>query len=230
MSARSEVDVWPDGRECAVSLTYDGVLGEHLSTVVPLLNDLNLKGTFFASPTRILDDPLGWRKVAETHELGNHSLYGVADGGTLLNWDIAMVEADIKVTNSLMAEIIGQVCKSFALPGWSTACAQGDYLPTVQRLLPYVRSERREMNDWKSSDLGYLGSYPLEQIDCTKLVQQARKKKSWVVFRVGSLEDAVKHERTLKGFAAAKHDIWIAPFGEVASRVSSLRAAQELTR
>lgn len=221
-------EIWPEGRECAVSLTYDGATRSQLKDAVPLLDSLGIGATFFASPTRLLDEPLAWQRVTESHEIANHSLFGITDGGTLLNWTCEMVEADVRVTNKLISEIIGQVCDSVALPGWSTACADGDYLPSLQRTFAFVRSERREENHWAKCDFGYLGSFPVEHVDPAKLITAARKKGSWVVFRVQDPDDREKHDRLVKSLAAARESVWVAPFGEVARRLESLRQSELL--
>src|SRR5258708_28924157 len=66
------------GKKCAVVLTYDDALNVHLDNVIPLLDSLGLKATFYlsgyfpGSRQRIAD----WRKAAANgHELGNHTLY-----------------------------------------------------------------------------------------------------------------------------------------------------------
>lgn len=223
MPQPSQASVWPEGRSCAISLTYDGVLGEHLA-LLPTLDDLGLRATFFASPTRLLDDISGWQKAAETHEIGNHSLYKVADGGTLLNWDLEMIQADVMSTNRFISQVIGQVCNSFALPGWSTHCAAGDYLPVIQRMFPFVRSDRREANRWGECDLGYVGSFPSELPDLNKQIEKARKEGSWVVIRAEAISDRARHVRLLKGLAAASETMWLAPFSEVAAHLAGVRA------
>src|SRR5437868_7851332 len=68
---------WP-GKKCAVVLTYDDALNVHLDNVIPLLDSLALKATFYLtaySPgcAKRIDD---WRKAAvRGHELGNHTLF-----------------------------------------------------------------------------------------------------------------------------------------------------------
>jgi len=68
---------WPDGRCCAVSLTYDDALRIHYEFVGPRLEAHGLRGTFYlhiaADP---IENPAPWRELAERgHELGNHSLF-----------------------------------------------------------------------------------------------------------------------------------------------------------
>lgn len=225
--AQSKGSIWPNEARCAVTISYDGAHAEHLA-LVPLLDGLGLRATFFASPTRLLDNPLGWREAGRVHEIANHSLYGIADGGTLLNWSLKMIEADVKATTKLISELVGVSCRSFALPGWSTACLDGDYLPAIQRMFSFIRSERRETNDWKSCARDYVGSYPLEDVDPAVIVTEAQSKGGWVVFRTSRISEASSHERFLKSLTAQASTIWIAPFSEAAERVMELRPRETL--
>jgi sialate O-acetylesterase len=64
-------------RKCAVVLTYDDALNVHLDKVIPALDSLAMKGTFYLSAfypgckSRIAD----WRAASKGHELGNHTLF-----------------------------------------------------------------------------------------------------------------------------------------------------------
>ena len=65
-----------NGKKCAVVLTYDDALNVHLDNVVPALDSLNLKGTFYLSGyfpgcrNRLAD----WKVAAQRgHELANHT-------------------------------------------------------------------------------------------------------------------------------------------------------------
>ena len=69
--------VW-NGRSCAVVLTCDDTLNDHLENVIPSLDTAGLKGTFLVTArsnslrTRLQD----WRKASlNGHELGNHTLF-----------------------------------------------------------------------------------------------------------------------------------------------------------
>ncbi len=67
-----------NGKKCAVVLTYDDGLNVDLSNVIPALDSVGLKGTFYIS------DYFGglraqipqWRAAAaKGHELANHTVY-----------------------------------------------------------------------------------------------------------------------------------------------------------
>ena len=72
-----------NGKKCAVVLTYDDALNVHLDNVIPALDSLNLKGTFYLSGyfpgcrNRLSD----WSKAAKGgHELANHTLFHPCTG------------------------------------------------------------------------------------------------------------------------------------------------------
>ena len=68
---------WPDGKRCAVSLTYDDGLPVHYGRVGPLLESEGLRGTFYVPGlSDVQHHPECWRTLAAAgHELGNHSLF-----------------------------------------------------------------------------------------------------------------------------------------------------------
>ena len=66
-----------NGKRCAVVLTYDDALNVHLDNVIPALDSLNMKGTFYLSGyfpgcrNRLSE----WGRAGKRgHELGNHWL------------------------------------------------------------------------------------------------------------------------------------------------------------
>ncbi len=102
----------------AVSLTYDGTSAEHLHHVLPLLAECGLHATFYANPATLLEAPQPWRKAwVHGHEIGNHSLYDLADSDGLLpelSPDIAF--EDVRDTERLLEEFFPGTPRSFALP------------------------------------------------------------------------------------------------------------------
>ena len=78
----SSAQSW-NGKKSAVVLTYDDALNVHLDKVIPVLDSLQVKGTFYLSGyfpgcrERIAD----WEKASVNgHELGNHSLFHTCNG------------------------------------------------------------------------------------------------------------------------------------------------------
>jgi sialate O-acetylesterase len=76
-------------KKCAVVLTYDDAINQHLDNAIPVLDSLGLKATFYLTgfstsmQTRLHD----WKKLAVNgHELGNHTLYHPCNGGPGREW------------------------------------------------------------------------------------------------------------------------------------------------
>lgn len=103
-----------NGKKCAVVLTYDDAIDQHLDNAVPLLDSLGLKATFYITAfsqslqTRLND----WRKVAaKGYELGNHTLYHPCIGNTpgrewvttendMSHYTVKRMENEIRMTNT----------------------------------------------------------------------------------------------------------------------------------
>jgi len=78
VSSFAETDTTWHHKKCAVVLTYDDALNTHLDNVIPLLDSLGFKGTFYLSASfpGCRNRLENWKKAsAEGHELGNHTLY-----------------------------------------------------------------------------------------------------------------------------------------------------------
>jgi len=69
--------IWPDGQQCAVSLTYDDALPVHYEMVGPLLSSKNITGTFnISAGPNFTEHTKAWTELAaQGHELGNHTLF-----------------------------------------------------------------------------------------------------------------------------------------------------------
>src|SRR6195952_516330 len=110
-----------NNKSCAVVLTYDDAIDIDLDNVLPALDSLNLKGTFYligSSPVirkRINE----WRLAAKHgHELGNHSMFHPCDGslpgrsfitpdGDLSKYTVERVVKEIRANNTLLKAIDG---------------------------------------------------------------------------------------------------------------------------
>ncbi|OYW18655.1 MAG: chitooligosaccharide deacetylase, partial [Sphingobacteriales bacterium 12-47-4] len=77
------------GKKCAVVITYDDAIDQHLDNALPVLDSLGLKATFYVtafSPS-VQNRMEEWRAMAtKGHELGNHTLYHPCAGGPGREW------------------------------------------------------------------------------------------------------------------------------------------------
>src|SRR6476660_4403072 len=70
------------GKKCAIVLTYDDAIDQHLDNAVPVLDSLGLKATFYitAFSTSMQNRLQEWKRLAgKGYELGNHTLYHPCD-------------------------------------------------------------------------------------------------------------------------------------------------------
>ncbi len=116
--------VW-NNKQCAVVLTYDDAIDVDLDNVLPALDSLKLKGTFYligSSP--VINKRLAeWRLAAKHgHELGNHSMFHPCDGSLpgrsfitpdvdLSKYTVERVVKEIRINNTLLKAIDGKDVK-----------------------------------------------------------------------------------------------------------------------
>lgn len=136
---------WPNGQKAAVSLSYDDALNSQLDNAIPVLNEHNIKASFYlmlASP--VVGERLEeWRAAAKQgHELGNHTIYHAcskSQPGT--DWVrpyndmdkrvVQQVYDEISVSNAFLKAIDGKDTRTMTPPCGHTKTLDGDYIPAV---------------------------------------------------------------------------------------------------
>jgi sialate O-acetylesterase len=231
------------GKSCAVSLTYDDALNVHLDNVVPILDSLGLKGTFYLSGyfpafrKRVAD----WKAVtAKGHELGNHTLFHPCTGKLpgrewvqpdydLGNYTMQRLVDEIKMANSLLEALDGKTKRSFAYPCGDTKIGDSSYVEKIKDEFVAARGVKGEMPRINEVDLYNVGAYVIsgqsgeELID---LVKQAMKSNALIVFLfhgVGGEHSlnisSNEHRKLLLFLKQNEKDIWTAPFVDIAEYV-----------
>jgi peptidoglycan/xylan/chitin deacetylase (PgdA/CDA1 family) len=225
---------WPEGAKRAVSLCYDGALPEHTEIVLPLLDRLGLKGTFYVSPSKLLERPEAWRKaVANGHEIGNHSLYGVSADGRLSNWTLAMVRDDLAMTQKLIREVLGVTPSTAALPGPDTTCAEGNYRLAFEDLFEVVRTRDLHTNDPESTGPSrvavlQIDTWPMAKVDewCRGLLDGPPSWDAYVFERIFLTDHAEDAHEALTSFLASHRDaIWTATVTDIAGFIGAAKTA-----
>lgn len=209
-----------------VSLTYDGTQICHAETVLPQLEAVGLRATFYADPLNLLEEPDVWRSaVAQGHEVGNGCLL---DCGPLDSWTPEMVMSDIEETDALLQELFpSQLSYSFAYPWSIVGCPHTDCLRRiVEQRHRVCRSAQPGNNDLDSTDIGFVLSYPMDGHQATAMSNLVSEGNSqWTVFAfagVGSGEpsvDASAHEDFVNWLA--QQSVSVLPVSSVAEAVGS---------
>ena len=244
---------WPEGCQGAVSLTFDDGLSSQLEIAVPMLNEHDLKATFYVNPRG--DDwrekMAPWREVAKFgHEVGNHTVNhpcsrnfsGNITGG-LESMTLADIETDIVEAQRRFKEGIPESeSHTFCYPCYMDFVGEGSsrrsYVPIVARHFPAARGKGELANHPAACDLHYLSSWPAERMSGAELVGLAARSASegrWGILTFhgihqGHLPIADVDLRELCEFLARNRDrIWTATVAEVAERIIAWRKKESIT-
>lgn len=233
-------EAW-NNRQCAVVLTYDDGLHVHIDKVIPVLDSLGLKATFYIPcnssclSTRMEE----WRTVAaHGHELGNHSLFHPCVGKSKgRNWvkpeydldtyTVTRMVDEIRLANIMLRAIDGKTNRTFAYTCGDKAAGGASFVDSIQKDFSGARGTRSGMNMFGDTDLMDIKSYMIngqsadEMID---LVKTAEKEGALVVFLFHGVggEHAINvnladHNKLLEYLGNRKSTIWVAPLNEISS-------------
>ncbi|MCC9167303.1 polysaccharide deacetylase family protein [Pontibacter harenae] len=238
-------------KQAAVVLTYDDALNVHLDNVVPALNSLKLKGSFYltASSPAFTNRLKEWEKVAAgKHELGNHTLYHPCDGSMpgrsfvtpdydLSSYSVRRISDEIRMTNTVLQALDGKTERTFAYPCGDTKVGDISYVDAIRKDFVAARGVHSEMVQDKSTDLFHIGSFVVNGQtgdELIALVKQAMETNSMIVFLFHGVggEHALNvsleaHNELLRFIKANEKKLWNPTFVEAANfmKASALSAA-----
>ncbi|PKI13882.1 polysaccharide deacetylase family protein [Colwellia sp. 12G3] len=153
-SLANEKLLWPNNAKAAVNLAYDDALNSQLDHVLPALNKLNLKATFYLTlnSSTVADRLTDWRKAAQQgHELGNHSI-NHACRGSLPNraWvpkhnDLdkkyfAEIIQEVHTANSFLKAIDGETVRTFTVPCTDQIVENKNYVAALHNTFVGIKS------------------------------------------------------------------------------------------
>lgn len=159
-----------------VILTYDDALDVHLDNVLPLLDALDLKATFYINTgaESVSNRRSEWKEAAKSgHELGNHTVHHPCIGMSLnREWvskenDLDLYTVDklvdeIKEANDTLHAVDGLTRRTYAYTcGDTTAADQQSYVSHLNALFPSARGVYRGNNKLDSLDLYQLKAFSI---------------------------------------------------------------------
>ncbi len=237
---------WPEGKRVAVSLTFDDGRDSQVLRGTALLDRYGVKATFFVVPGAVRRQHEGWKKaVAAGHEIGNHSLHHPCSGNfawsrdhALESYSIADMKAELLQANREIQSLLGVAPRVFAYPCGQTFVGRGtetkSYVPVVAESFLLGRTWMDEApNDPLYCDFAQLTGMEMDGKEFPQikaLVESARESGAWLVLAGHEMGDDGAQttrlrmlEELLKYAADPAQGIWIAPVGEVADYVRSVR-------
>ncbi|MES2776856.1 MAG: polysaccharide deacetylase family protein [Bacteroidota bacterium] len=234
-------------KKCAVVLTYDDAINEHLDNAVPLLDSLGLKATFYitgfsASMQARLNE---WKKIAtHGHELGNHTMYHPCIGGTpgrewvqpdydLNKYTIKRLVDETRATNLLLQSMDGKTKRTFAFTCGDTKIGDSSFAPLLANDFVAMRSVRAEMHRIQQVNLNDVDCYMVNGQNGEQLIEWVKKAtetKSLLVILFhgvgggnGLNVSVTAHRQFLQYLKQHERDIWIAPMVEVADYIKGVQ-------
>ena len=232
-------DDW-NHKQCAVVLTYDDAIDADLDNVIPALDSVGLKATFYLigrSPV-IAKRMEEWRAAArDGHELGNHSLTHPCDGSLpdrawvdpdhdLSKYSIPRAQDDVKINNVLLQAIDGKTVRTYAFPCGEFTIHDSSYYLGLRKDFVCARGVAPRMETMGRINLDNIGAYGMNGQtgdQMIELVKQAQEKHALLVFLFHGVGGGHNinvgrgpHSQLLHYLKDHSDTIWVAPMVDVA--------------
>ena len=242
-------DTW-NHKSCAVVLTYDDAIDQDLDIVLPALDSVGLKATFYLigrSPV-IQKRMEEWRAAARNgHELGNHSLTHPCDGSLpgrsswvppdrdLSKYSIPRAQDEIRIANVLLQAIDGKTKRTYAFPCGEFTIHDSSYYLGCRNEFVAARGVVPHMETLGKINLDNVGAYGIDGQtgdQLIALVKQAMDTHTLLVFLFHGVGGGHNinvgqgpHSQLLHYLKDHQDQIWVAPMVEVGEYIRSHQKA-----
>ena len=244
--AQSADKIW-NNKKCAVVLTYDDAIFQHLDNALPVLDSLQLKATFYLTANTAKSRINDWKKVAANmHELGNHTLFHPCVGKgrdwvkpeyDMDNYSIQRMVDEIKMANGFLEALDGKRERTFAFTCGDMKVNDSSFMDLLKNDFIAARAVRHEMHSIDKINLYNIDCYVVNgesAIQMEQWVKKAIETNSLLVILfhgVGggnNLNVSLSaHLDFLSFLKQNENDIWIAPLVEVAKYIKAFQAQQK---
>ena len=238
------------GKKCAVVLTYDDALNVHLDNAIPLLDSLNLKGTFYltafsdGSKKRLND----WKKAAaKGHELGNHTLFHPCVGGAgrewvraetdMRNYTVQRMESEVRMTNVFLQSLDNKQKRTFAFTCGDMKIGDSPFIQGMKKDFVAARAVRHQMHKINEVDLLNVDCYAVNGESGTQMIEWVKKAVQTnsllvILFHGVGGEHSINvsseaHRELLTYLKQNEKDIYIAPMLTVAEHIGDWQAKEK---
>ena len=237
---------WPEGKQMALSLTFDDARLSQPDKGIPLLDKHGVKATFYILPGNMLKRIDEWRiAVNNGHEMGNHSVLHPCSGNftwsrnkALEDYTLNRMKIELDSANRLIEETPGVHPVSFAYPCGQTFIGRGintqSYIPLIAMMFESGRGWLNEApNDPLYCDLAQLNAAELdgksfEQV--MELIETAKAGGYWLILAGHEMNVEGNQTSQLKTIEAIcqyatdpANGIWIDNVHNIASYIKQKR-------
>lgn len=235
------------GKKCAVVLTYDDAINQHLDNAIPVLDSLGLKATFYVTAfsnsmqTRLND----WKKLAiDGHELGNHTLYHPCIGGKGREWvskeydmstyTVRRMVDETRMTNLFLQALDGKTKRTFAFTCGDMKIGDSSFINSMKNDFIAARAVRNQMHKINEIDLYNVDCYMVNGESGPQMIEWAKKAVETnsllvILFHGVGGGNALNvsqpaHREFLKYLKQNEKDIWIAPMLVLAEHIKNYQS------
>ncbi|MDA0841785.1 MAG: polysaccharide deacetylase family protein [Planctomycetota bacterium] len=136
---------WPDGKKAAITVSFDDARLSQIDVGIPLLNEYDVKGTFYVSFGALEKRLEGWKAaVVAGHEIGNHTVNHPCSGNFAFarsraneDYTLDRMESELIDANAKIEEVLGVIPTTFAYPCGQKFVGRGEnvksYVPLVAK-------------------------------------------------------------------------------------------------
>ncbi len=232
-----------NGKAAAIALSYDDGLNTHLDNVVPLLNQHNIRATFYVTGTShsVVTRSADWKRLADLgHELGNHTMVHPCMGSKpgrewvksdrdLDSYTRAQFANEVAQANTLLSALDNKTRRTFAYTCGDKEAGGESIVDIIQNTAVAARGVYRGYNVPGKIDLYDLVAYSVNSHDAETLKAQVVKgieNNGLVVFvfhGVGGTHDLdvsqSVHQELIEYLAEQQASLWVAPVIEIADYI-----------
>lgn len=179
--------VW-NGKKCAVVITYDDAIDQHLDNAVPILDSLGLKASFYVTAfSGSVQNRLNeWKNLDKKgHELGNHTLYHPCMGGTgrewvkpeydMRNYTVQRMIDETRMTNLFLQALDGKNKRTFAFTCGDMKIGDSSFINAMKKDFVAARAVRNEMHQINEIDLYNVDCYMVNNHTGEQMIEWVKK-------------------------------------------------------
>jgi peptidoglycan/xylan/chitin deacetylase (PgdA/CDA1 family) len=237
---------WPDGRQCAVSLTFDDARLSQIDAGIPLLDRYKIKASFYISPGNLEQRLDGWQAAVKNgHEIGNHSMshpctgnYAFSRENALEDYTLEQMAKELDEATAFIRLYIDSIPRSFAYPCGQTFVGRGkqtrSYVPLVaERFVTGRKWLNEDANDSFFCDMAQLLAMESDQKsfeELLPLIEKAKAEGRWLILAGHEMADSGYQttylqtiERLCQYANIEKNGLWVDTVSNIAAYIVKQR-------
>ena len=237
---------WPEGKRCAVSLTFDDARLSQIDSGIPLLDNYKIKATFYISPGNLQERLKGWQAaVLSGHEIGNHSMshpctgnYAFSRQNALEAYTLDKMAEELDKATDFIQSALNIAPKSFAYPCGQTFVGRGketsSYVPLVaERFITGRKWLNEDANDPYYCDMAQLLAMESDHKsfdELLPLIEKAEAEGRWLILAGHEMADSgfqATYLKTIEQFCIyandTKNGLWVETVDNVATYILANR-------